>query len=208
MPISAEKFDLFASAFQKIILSLAVIVGGGWTLYVFHAQHQVETAKASLAKLQIESQKITNLEITIEAEPLLYNKERYIRGFVVVKNLGQRSTKLRPDSMSGPVQVSKITFGKSNKSQFGRVESTKVFFLPGWQPKEKTVLAGGIERLPFLVRVPSAGIYFVAFSVPRSLADATVLTGIDREEVAIASNVKPESPISFKWAAASYVFVK
>ena len=49
--MNPEKFNNIASGIQSLLLALAVIIGGVWTLYTFSSLKQVEKAKAELHEM-------------------------------------------------------------------------------------------------------------------------------------------------------------
>ena len=58
-----ERFKALSAGIQSIVLSIAVLFGGGWSAYTFWRLQSVEEAKAKLESLTAPS-----LSITIDTE--------------------------------------------------------------------------------------------------------------------------------------------
>ena len=85
-----------------------------------------------------------------------------------IKNKGTRNTRLKFPEKRRPFSVSLVEFKEDGEQEF---LGTNRYGTPVATPlKEKSpssvVRAGGIERIPFVFRVASAGLYFLVFSVP------------------------------------------
>lgn len=85
--MSIEEFKHLASALQAIAISLAVIVGGFWTLYRFFSLQSIEKALAEVEKLKKEISAHGVLEITIVASiPEAVSNALILN--ILVKNVG------------------------------------------------------------------------------------------------------------------------
>ena len=81
------------------VISLAVLVGGAWTAYSFHA---TKAAEKALVELELAKAKKPVLDIQVESEfflgadpsssPVKRQSHPFIKTFVTIKNSGNTST--------------------------------------------------------------------------------------------------------------------
>jgi len=147
-----ESFKNLASGMQSWIVSVAVLVGGGWTFYTFVALDMAKRAEKELfAQAQV------NIKIAAREEDL-GNGRSCVVAIVEVANAGGRNVFL--DYSEKPFSVRRVSFDQAGNSHFG-----EELFQPNlWGSR---VLRGGeTDQYPFLVSVRDPGMYIVQFRVP------------------------------------------
>src|SRR5262245_32345243 len=91
----AQVFQLIAAGIQSILVTLALLIGGIWTLYTFRALYLKQKAQAELAKTEAEIFRQAVVKIIVDARQEMFGGEtRCIAADVTVENLGNRNTKL------------------------------------------------------------------------------------------------------------------
>jgi len=186
MRFDAGWFSKWASAIQSVALTIAVLIGGGWSWWTFRHQENLRALQEQAA-----------LDIQVDACQVRVPSDTglYIKGFVTLRNLGSRNTHL-PLEYKG-ILVSRVTPGEDGGEKFEAPRQTGFFGRPDATPmKQVIVLYGGITRLPFLVQIQKPGIYHVFFFVQRSMPDTIVA---ERGQV---SDGKP-----WNWVGGTYVVV-
>jgi hypothetical protein len=121
MIVDHERFNNLCSAFQSIVLGIAVIVGGVWSAYVFNASLSVENAKAQLEKLGNELNSRPALDIDINAEQLEDSENG--RGVILINvslsNHGNKDTRLNWGGY--PIEVERVYFGKDGSQKLEHI---------------------------------------------------------------------------------------
>ena len=93
-----DRFQKIAAGIQSLLVSIALLVGGGWTLYAFTSQLQIENSRAQLAKLKRELSESPRLELDLTVSSLSVSrssKHRYFECRLTVKNVGTKSTVMK-----------------------------------------------------------------------------------------------------------------
>ena len=155
-----SRFELIASGVHKWILSVAIVIGAAWTLFVYQDVPRREFLKAQ-----------SNLVVRIEAHQMRVpgDSSLFVEGVITVKNVGTRNTRLLLNSR-GQVEVTRLNFLGDSLS-FGKPDTASIFMWSGQSPASKTSLQGGADYLPFVQRVDQPGLYLVSFSAQRDQWD-------------------------------------
>jgi len=199
-----DKSNNFLSGIHYIVISLAIIVGGGWALYTFKALDMASNAEIQLAKANEELKQIKeqikgtdSSSITINASPLKTQLGIVIN--VIIKNNGKRP--LSFNTSKGSVTVYKIKADGDSIEQSQKLTPNLYTSIRDkeTEPTAKNrslskthVLIGAEKTLSYIVGLKEAGIYYVVF---RSTPD----TNFEGEDL---KNVKP-----VEWFASSYIEV-
>lgn len=180
-----QRFENIASGVNKIVLTIAVIVGGCWSLFVYRDVARREALKAQ-----------SNLIVRVEAAQLVVPEDPslYIRGIVEIRNAGTRNTIMILPSR-GQVEIARVDFDKEGRDRFTSRDTTQVYMWADRAPTSKTSLMGGMDDLPFVQRVSGPGVYLVSFSVLRDSVDVLMAGG----------NGPGDRKLS--WTGATYVVV-
>lgn len=196
---------------QSVLVSLAVIVGGGWTAYTFLAEETVQQAKLKLVpSLSI------NL-LPVQTEPMETGKKGLIID-VSVTNTGGRAIQL--DLRNKPLRIYRVA-GFQDGKEIGSGESYLINeyqkFDPvpgheGLQLSNQIVQIGSTKIVHFYAEVKNTGLYLITFIVPM---DKTTLKEMDKEvdneqSLAISCydslhNLDADGP---EWIALKYFVVK
>jgi hypothetical protein len=149
---SHESFNNRAAGIQSYVVSVAVIVGGAWTLYTFVALDVKTRAERELfAQAQID------IEIDARQE-VLEAGDLCIAATVKLTNTGKRNVFL--DYRQKPFSVARLTFTHDGNSRFGS---------PLLQPSLsdfRVLRTGETVRYSYAVTVPEPGMYIVRFMTP------------------------------------------
>jgi hypothetical protein len=151
--IPSERFKDLSAAVQNCVVSLAVLIGGGWTLYKFVATHETERASRELFQQ-------AQLLIKVSAsEMVLADGGHCIASTVAVTNSGTRNVFL--DYSGEPFSVRKIDFDARGNSSLG-AELRQENLVSG----SRVLRVGESVEYPFIVLVRDAGVYVVRFEIP------------------------------------------
>lgn len=175
--LEPQQVQALASATQSIVISLAVIIGGAWTLYTFQAQLHVENAQAQLQKLkrEIESEPRLEIDMTTQELDLPRSSERFILGTITVKNVGSANTVLILDEK--PIRIYSVEVG-SQREEWTEVSATPLKTGPkahGWL----VCHVGATTHAEFVARIDGPGLYVATFSATRSAAEATTVRSLE-----------------------------
>ena len=185
----ADRFSQISSGIQSGVVSLAVIVGGIWTLYSFNAQLQVENARAQLTKLKREIDSESKIEISLETKQLRgKGREKLIFGTLMLKNSGTENTALVVADT--PIQIFSVSFDQDG------VEQWKLVRLLPMRQSDKTIYgaialhAGSQVSRSFITPAPATGVYAVKFSASRSATEIGRLKAMGAPETDLANRAE------------------
>jgi len=158
----SETFRNRSETLKNIVLAVAIIFGGGWTLFTFLELDTVNHSKAELKALNVSvfRQPVLHIEMELKQEHLGNDKHRYIAGYVRVENIGKENAVLRFQNNSSPFTATEVSFAKSGKMSLGKKYHQYPPKYAGY-----VVRASDIEKIPFFIQVGKAGLYFVDFEV-------------------------------------------
>jgi hypothetical protein len=159
--IQPEGFKDLSAAFQNCVVSIAVLVGGGWTLYRFIATHEVERAQNEVERAKFASAKETG-SLLIKVNPtdvVLDDGKHCIASIVGITNNGMRDVFL--DYSEEPFSIAKLDFDVRGNSSLG-AELQQESLLS----KSRVLRMGESVEYPFFIRVQDAGVYVITFKVP------------------------------------------
>lgn len=185
------KFDGFknlADGVHSLLLSAAVIAGGGWAAWEFSALLKAETAQSQLQLVQAEvAEKWAKMGAPLNfkiatAQLAPQGDERLLSVEVEVSNPGNRGTTMNIEDRplrvarvsrnadgtlhAGPVAwVGKVKLRSAEEQADGAGEIAQVTHV--------VVLPGQIKTLAFLINVPGPGVYLVEFRASLDKSDAS-----------------------------------
>jgi hypothetical protein len=194
-----EQFSKIASGIQAIVVSLAVIVGGGWTLYTFGSLQQVERARTEVEKLRRSLLERGVLVITLRPSQVksAQPSTRYVLVDVAVQNQGN-STEVIDWSKSG-LRLTKVDVDRGGGLAFGQTLDVG-YSLPGRLVQSSSILPGQTRGLAFLVPLQQPGVYHIAFEAIISPTETAVHM---REHALIGV-----TPDEVMWGASTYFSVE
>jgi hypothetical protein len=161
-------------AIKNHLTSIAIVLGGVWTYFLFGSLHQVKRAEAELATLRQDP--VANIDLTVSSLTFPDQRACGIMITASLQNTGRR-TAILDFSGSPPLRVVRL-----------RADSLGALFPDGSQSLQVLSIArddNSVLRLPkasllpteltkyqFLLPNLGPGIYLIQFSVPVALADA------------------------------------
>lgn len=201
-PIGVETIVSIA---ESIIKSLAILVAGLWSLYLFRVlkrrtraeetlkSMQIEREKAELSsrkitaeiqKLNLEAKKQAVIDIVVTASQVFLpddlcpdSSSRYISVLVTIHNKGTRNTRLSYKKRL-PLIVTPIQTTENGEITYGI--SQKYPARQSSNPSKHTpaviVRAGGSVEHIFFLRVPTPGAYMVSFIASLSSEEQEIAT--------------------------------
>lgn len=161
--MTAEDIAHYAGAAQSVAVALAVVIGGGWTLYIFIRLRTIDKAKAELRKLQHEQAVVA---IDVDAKQLnRYDDDGYvISGVAVASNKGNRNTQI-DFSADDSCTITKVVFNESGQPTDG--DSINTPFHVAYYLR-----TGAEIKFPFAALVSSPGVYKVTVRSPLHAPEA------------------------------------
>jgi hypothetical protein len=201
-----EQFKNVAAGVQSIILTIAVVVGGGWALFTFISLRQSERAAADVAAQNRANRGQVALSFAVsakqyDAEMTRHNAAAVIEASVAIQNVGNRDVILCFDGNPQIVPLSFIrlspdaaTLPEHSKPSSGLITAEpidSVFFNRHvWR-----VRVGSTIRHLFLTQLPRPGVYFVEYQTKGVIAEnsddqerCTNAKGVWREGVLFSVN--------------------
>ena len=186
----SEQMKNKTEAIKNIVVAVAVVIGGVWTLYTFWSLQSSNRAAAELEELnsRIFRQPVLQIDFDIKQESLSNDPSNYISGYVNIKNIGKRNALIKFINNNPPFTASEVTFDSAG----GPVLGNKYGQYP---PKYAgySVRVGDTEKIPFFLRVGKSGLYFVDFEVQ-----------VSEHQI----DGKGESVETMSWASSEYIEVK
>jgi hypothetical protein len=162
-----DRFEKVASGVQSVVLSLAITIGGAWTVYAFRSELQVANAKAQLEKLNRELAEQATIVVTLQVAPIYStgHTDRYLNGTITFRNDGTADDTF---AIAGDaLKVARIKVTKDGQIEHVNVTNVAIrdadSIIVGI-----TVLARSQNTLHFLARVADAGLYCVSINVSKS----------------------------------------
>jgi hypothetical protein len=189
------------AAVQDTIISIAVIIGGIWTVFLFRVLRVKKKAEVELAELQhrLSFKPLINISLRAEAFPAAVGDGFVISADVTIDNAGSRDTTLFFPDNRRPFSVQSVDLLDGGDIELGARYETGVPFGDSSQDFSRgtVVRAGARVIVPFIVRVPTAGSYLAAFTTFPSTADRK-------------DSVDAGSPMASKlaWTGRCYVIVR
>ncbi|HTE18396.1 MAG TPA: hypothetical protein VK689_08445 [Armatimonadota bacterium] len=211
--MSHQEFAHWASGVQSLLIAVGVLIGAGWTVYLYAALKQEDNAATSYLRSQADLQSMQlNLQkaqeewhrayglVTLTTAPVGGDSVSpcYLQVNATVNNAGNREIRLwfGGDS-TPPLNVAQVSVDSAHRFDFRAIAHVPVLaFTPQGDTvlpmRQSKLLPGETSTYPFLVRIPDNSIYLVQFRVP--------------VDTARPHNSKPPQPDSvWFWAARSYV---
>ncbi|MFZ3018462.1 MAG: hypothetical protein WA056_08415 [Gallionella sp.] len=166
-----DRFQKISAGIQSLLVSIALLIGGGWTLYVFNSQLQVENARAQLNKLKRELEESPRLELDISVHPMSPNKRagsRYFDCRLLAKNVGTKSTILRFADKA--IRLHRVEIGADGQPVWALINAIDI---PMGDSKEDrlhaiTLHVNTSKYASWVVAISKPGIYVLEFSSSRS----------------------------------------
>jgi hypothetical protein len=180
-----ERFSHYCAGIQAIALTLALLVGGVWTVILYSRLHEAERASAELLVKQAEvnkhelerQQNLDRLQqtfgqISLSTSSLAHSGRTscYLQVVARITNQGTRQIRLRFNK-GDPLRVAEVSTARDGKPEFRPIASAPVqtFSNTGRSvlplPSSKLLPDEGSEY-PFIVRVQRNRLYLIQFSVP------------------------------------------
>lgn len=199
MSMDVDRFKSIAAGVQSIALSLAVVVGGIWTLYTFSAFEEIDRRQAELETVRrgLVERGILDIGMTTRQEPGDAGGQRYLVVTVEITNRGNRSEALRWDAggllaaRTGIASDGRQVQGSPVQARYARV---------GGEPESSTILPGQTRRFPFLLGLDAAGMYLLQFEAEVSPLELPAMA---------AEHGRPEDDsMVYVWSETQYVSVR
>lgn len=147
----AENFSKVAQGVQSIVITVAVIIGGAWTVYTFSV-----LGSAEKAKLELFQQSVLDVSINARQDSIAGDERFYILGEAVITNKGNRNAIISDNTK---IVLSKFSFDESGN---GKWEKMSEFGYGG----EALLRSGASNHFPFATTVLEKGMYNVEFRSP------------------------------------------
>jgi hypothetical protein len=168
---------------NKIIVSLAIVVGGGWALYKFEISES-PTAQLDLDRIKRICAERGSLDIRIDAT----HKGKILFGKVVVKNIGTREVSLDM-RQEAPIYVAELNFTSDGDTKASNIIKAGFPYVFEGHPDHRltffSILPGRTTELHFATSLAHSGTYLISFNGgPRHVSpDAAVCgTTLDNNE--------------------------
>lgn len=196
-----DRFSKIMGGIQSGIVSVAVLVGGAWTLYAFNAQLQVENANAQLAKIKREISAEPKVEVSIQLDQLALKSasQNILTGTVTFKNVGTQDIAIV--LRDTPIGVFEVTFDATG------IEHWRILRELPLRQSDKTIYgaialhAGSQVARSFSTPMPQAGgLLAVKISAARSSSEVERLRFMGAPDADIANRAE--------WGGHAYIAVE
>jgi hypothetical protein len=172
---NSERFQQLTSGFQNIVITIAVVVGGMWTLFTFQALKTREKAKLDLEIAQYRRAAldvIIKAEYVDQSESAPHPQSHFIVATVQLVNRGTVHTEVNVNSE--PLIVQRF----EDSAQGPRPVEHGAFQPLGDQGTGSVIRPNSTAEYTYLIPVSGPGIYLLSF---RATADerSTIDLGLD-----------------------------
>lgn len=179
LPNSLTDWQLLARTFQGFAAGAAVLVGAIWAVFRFWSLREIAQAKVKLEKefLELkERQPIIDLTMKAEQAATQEGNSFFVVAQVTAKNNGTNIARLAYEG-EPPLGVFSIEFPSGGPPIFHEQQREHVRSAnnPSKFAKTTIVRPGQVQEIPFLLKVPSPGWYFLAFRAVQSARDRELL---------------------------------
>ena len=177
--VDHDRFQKISAGIQSWLVSIALVIGGGWTLYVFNSQFQAENARAQLAKLERELLEPAKLELEIIVQPLnpsTSSNHHYFECQFSVKNVGSKNTVLTFDLDS--VKLFRVGFDGQGQARWEAIQTP---WIPSYLKQEQTriaelsAFASSTNHVSWVIDVQAPGVYAISVDVFRKPSEVAEL---------------------------------
>lgn len=175
MEFNPEQISHIASAIQSILLSIAILAGGLWTLFTFSVLNLRKKAKAELEALQhrLSFKPLINISVNARSEPNPIDSNFLILATVTIENVGTRDTSIYYPDNRRPFNAVRVDLSNRGDIKFGDRCETGVPFgdTSNDFSQGAIVRAGAKVELPFVTLASSPGVYLASFFAEPTVED-------------------------------------
>lgn len=168
-----ERTALIVTCLKDLVLTIAVVVGGGWTLFTFNGELKRENAAAQLRKIEREVSLLEreNIDLSIHHHALSVNNNRRGIAFrVLTINTGSQTLNLQLNERS--FRIMELDAANNKEQSFLNVRN-QTYLAPlftnvdGYPEEVKALLLapGEKDELIFIGDLKCGKRYFVEFGV-------------------------------------------
>jgi hypothetical protein len=172
--LNVATFKDLAAGTQSALISVAIVIGGLWTAFMFVTTRPDKKAAAELFAQGV-------LEVSVEGKQVDMDDEGglYISAVANIKNTGNRTSYLDL-SKKPPFKVSKIHFGDgAYGKRLGTIYARNVT-----EVATSAIASHGSDQFHVYVRVPEPGHYYVEFAAGLSETDLAIDPNLTKAEAA------------------------
>lgn len=165
-PYDLDQTKTVVSIVQGVIAALAIVIGGGWTLYHFVSLHETEIARENFINLKLRNEREPVIEVRVNAgfKPDADRGGYLINATATVSNKGNY-----PDGLDFSEPAFKIFRTRFDDKGF-------VKFLDGiasgpsgpYLVDAASLMPGESQQYSLLHRVDDPGTYYIEFAVAQS----------------------------------------
>lgn len=167
--MSSENFKNWAEGIQAIALTIAIAVGGGWTLYRYNQSQELNLTRLEYENILEEDKVKPIVNISIEVSEI---SDEYLHSVATLENIGSKDVNLiLNESLDGsPVKPWKLGAYKSDDTYDYVAESDVHLVENANTPSGQTeaignlyLKAGATYKLNWIYPRPKPGIYLIEF---------------------------------------------
>ena len=185
-------FKTYSEVIRDIVVILGVVVGGGWTLFVFIEMHEMDKSKLELVKIkqEIVQRPLVSGSMATKIHYLEKDKHWIVEVALNLKNTGQTDAHL--DLNESPILWAKMDFEQSMLNEYLDIKRGHLTSIPAkTSPESKvdvtgvTLLAGQEKTKKFAIKVDAPGTYQLQFkaSPGESIIKARLSAGSSTHDV-------------------------
>ena len=161
--MNLQQFKDVSAGIQSVVVALAVLIGGVWTLYTFQSLRSADEARAKVA---------TSMSISISSRQVKgsQSKQFGLAFEVLLENTGGQD--ITVDLTRPPLTLTAVSSNSEGKPVPKRSYNASPMYAPGTADFRSVPVQGvqvkSKKTISFYVEVDQPGTYFAAFSVPES----------------------------------------
>jgi hypothetical protein len=181
-----DLFDVIKVALEAV----AIVAGGVWAAYTFGSLRQIAKARAEIANTEAARRKteaelkaldeharvgaVIEIDLAVTTCRVAQDPRVFLSVLAEVSNRGNRNAQI--EYPPHPFKAYAVQVSAQGELSTTLVASAAVLSSvdPSKHSLKLLVRAGGRERLPFLVAVPSPGLYLLVLSLPLPPAEQAI----------------------------------
>ena len=160
-----ESLNNLTSSINNMSVTLAVLIGGIWTLYTFYKTQQTNKAKSEIQLLELKLKVQPAVSISISTSQVAsINEQKIFEVEVVLSNSGSKDAIIH--FYEEPLKMATIFKDADEAMQLANIKSIKYKNINIDGPKYLRLRHGIDWKFKYLVKINNPGIYYLQYRVP------------------------------------------
>nr|VVV04468.1 hypothetical protein AW0309160_01863 [Aliivibrio wodanis] len=193
-----DKSHNFFAGIHYLVLAIAILVGGGWTIYTFDVFNKAETAQIQFDELERRIKNTESSTIDISSEIIDYSGSKGLIVEITIKNNGKE--KLIYNLGGAPLRLYQVR-SQGIKLAAKNIIEPKLYTSMSQSKKDGnnkylecvTLLSSSTKVLSYFIPIEEKGLYYVTFISKPVVANVIDKDGKETKEISCSDVIKNTS---------------